>query len=883
MAVNQINVVINGKNLASAALKMAKKEIYEVGTASVSTSASMGGLSTAMSKTAKIGLASALAAMSAGILAFGKAVKESSKIELATSEFTVLTGSMQLATSTIKELQDVAAKTPLSFQDMTTGAKTLLASGSAVADIKNEMLMLGDVAMGNSDKLQTLSEAYSKVQSRGRASMRELNSFTYAGVPIMAKLAGNLGVTTEALTKLVESGKIGFKDVKEAIISMTTAGGQFNGMMEKQSQTLSGRWSTFKDDMTIAFADLGQKILPDVKNALEDIMTSFQNLLTNPGFVGFINSSVNFVSWLLSRLPDIWAYLQFGWAVLSIIGEEISTIWTKLENLPVIGVTFKTIGDTFEAIKRGFKTGDWSDLFGIKGDIFKAGIAIAATLMLGSLTKTAVQKVLQGAGFTTGNVIAGAMAGLTIGIMFKEAMTDGNWASFAADMIAGLIAGLAVGGLTGSFSAGVLTFTIVANLKLGSGILGLGDKPKPAVLPASAYESLNNFTSLNTGPLPDFNSINTDSFGSGKKTGEAVSDGFKAGIGELDKLGIETSTDFLNGVKSNLGIHSPSTVMKDIGKNIKLGLEEGIGTDPAVIPVRTMPYMSVENFSGGTEGSVQASTADSISEGTFLSKILQAWNELQAQLDANHAAAAEKTKIWDDGTSSSGTSDAGKTGFRDSLLQNLGKFGSGLLDSLQSLSLVKQIMDPLSVIIEGVFDILEPLINDILSPIIGILKILGQTIGKILAPVFEALAPVIEKITEGFIWLYNSAIVPIANGLITVFNIVANGIIGIANGVIDVLNWIPGVNIDRVAYRDLNSGHLEKISQADIDQASSNSSSSSTGSSSSAQSTSVTVYQTIEGNVIGDGGLAKLGEYLVKAIEAYAGAGGKIKFLKAGS
>jgi hypothetical protein len=84
-------------------------------------------------------------------------------------------------------------------------------------------------------------------------------------------------------------------------------------------------------------------------------------------------------------------------------------------------------------------------------------------------------------------------------------------------------------------------------------------------------------------------------------------------------------------------------------------------------------------------------------------------------------------------------------------------------------------------------------------------------------------------------------------------------------------------------YRSLDAGYLAEIGASDLTSAASSytgSSSSTGGSSTSVQSVNIEYYQTIQGNVIGDGGLAALGQYFVKAVEAYMGNGGTVSFVQ---
>lgn len=50
---------------------------------------------------------------------------------------------------------------------------------------------------------------------------------------------------------MVEAGKVSSADVVEAFQMMTGEGGKFNDLMMKQSSTLSGMYSNFKDQLSL--------------------------------------------------------------------------------------------------------------------------------------------------------------------------------------------------------------------------------------------------------------------------------------------------------------------------------------------------------------------------------------------------------------------------------------------------------------------------------------------------------------------------------------------------------------------------------------------------------------------------------------------------------
>ncbi len=203
-------------------------------------------------------------------------IKSAAEFEKQAVALETLLGGAKEAAGMLQDLEDFAATTPFQLPQLIDGATILLAFGSAAEDVVEQLRRLGDVAMGDSEKLGRLVLAFGKVESKTKATMRELNMFIEAGVPIMTVLAEQFGVTTEELFKMVEQGKVHFDAINDAIVSMTDEGGQFFQMTEKQSKTAIGLWSTMKDVMGLLAKDFGEILLPAIKSFL----TSLTNVLT---------------------------------------------------------------------------------------------------------------------------------------------------------------------------------------------------------------------------------------------------------------------------------------------------------------------------------------------------------------------------------------------------------------------------------------------------------------------------------------------------------------------------------------------------------------------------------------------------------------------------
>lgn len=227
--------------------------------------------------------------------------------------------------------------------------------------------------------------------------------------------------------------------------------------------------------------------------------------------------------------------------------------------------------------------------------------------------------------------------------------------------------------------------------------------------------------------------------------------------------------------------------------------------------------------------------------------------------------------LFSSGLSASGTAGGGLGGMLQSaggsalsglggLLGSLaGPIGS-IVGMISSLGPVMQIMQPMGVILQGIMQVLSPIINDLLKPLLGILTIIGRVIGGLLSPALLILKPIIEAVSIMFVWLYNNVVVPIYNGIMWVFNQIYNGFAAFINGILWLIDQIPFVDVGRVAYRDANAGFLEAIDLADLSEAgdSVSGTSSAAGSAQYTQGRSITMNFYENGVVVGDGGIRQL-------------------------
>ena len=154
--------------------------------------------------------------------------------------FDTMLGSAEKANALMNQLVHTAAVTPFGLQDVAGGAKQLLAYGIAADEVNDTLVRLGDIAAGLSIPLNDLVYLYGTTMTQGRVYTQDMRQFMGRGIPLAEELAKQFGVTKDKVSELVTEGKVGFPQVKKAIEAMTSAGGKFGGLMEKQSHTITG-------------------------------------------------------------------------------------------------------------------------------------------------------------------------------------------------------------------------------------------------------------------------------------------------------------------------------------------------------------------------------------------------------------------------------------------------------------------------------------------------------------------------------------------------------------------------------------------------------------------------------------------------------------------
>lgn len=197
-----------------------------------------------------------------------------------------MTGSLQTAQDVMKRTADLAAATPFELPELADATRKLIAFGEATGTVDQTLSRVGDVAAGVQAPLSEIAELYGKARVQQTLFSEDINQLTGRGIPIISELAKVIGTSDDQVKKLAEQGKITFPLLDQAFRNLTGQGGKFFGMMQKQSQTTSGLWSTLKDNVSAVFRTLGEPINDALRPLMKEAAADAQRI--GDGLAGLI-------------------------------------------------------------------------------------------------------------------------------------------------------------------------------------------------------------------------------------------------------------------------------------------------------------------------------------------------------------------------------------------------------------------------------------------------------------------------------------------------------------------------------------------------------------------------------------------------------------------
>ncbi len=266
----------------------------------------------------------------------GAITKLGAQAEMTSTAFRVLVGDERKAAEVLGEINDFAAATPFTKLDLEKAAQTMLNFGVKSDGVMTTLKQLGDISMGDSQKLDSLALVFGQVSAATKMSGQDLMQFINAGFNPLKELAAMTGKSYEELQAVMSKGGIKTEDVAAAIAHATQEGGQFHGMMDATAQTLSGKWSTAIGQLQQQAVEMYDKMRPAILAAVDIFSTLANAVLNVAGFFAEWGDVIAIVAGAVGAAAAVlnWAKIATAAYALAIGGVTTATsAWSAVQSV----------------------------------------------------------------------------------------------------------------------------------------------------------------------------------------------------------------------------------------------------------------------------------------------------------------------------------------------------------------------------------------------------------------------------------------------------------------------------------------------------------------------------------------------------------------------
>ncbi len=202
------------------------------------------------------------------------------EIESLEKSFEILAGKTQ-GRKLFGDIKDFAVTTPMAMGDLAKGAQTLLSFNVEAQNVMPILRAIGDIAMGDAQKFNSLVLAFSQMQSTGKLMGQDLLQMINAGFNPLSVISEQTGKSIGTLKEEMAAGSISAEMITKAFMDATSEGGKFNGMLEAQSKGIKGSISNLEGAIEDMFNKIGENsegVITGSIQAATELVNSYEKV-----------------------------------------------------------------------------------------------------------------------------------------------------------------------------------------------------------------------------------------------------------------------------------------------------------------------------------------------------------------------------------------------------------------------------------------------------------------------------------------------------------------------------------------------------------------------------------------------------------------------------
>lgn len=175
------------------------------------------------------------------------------------------------------QIKELAKVSPLTMTDIVGAEKMMLGFNIEAEKTTDFLKALSDVSMGNSQKFNSLTLAFSQMSAAGRLMGNDLNQMINAGFNPLQIISEKTGKSIATLKEEMAKGAVSAEMVQQAFLDATSAGGKFYNMSENTSKTIDGQMSIMQDAIDSVFNEVGTKTEGVIVKGIQTATSLVQN------------------------------------------------------------------------------------------------------------------------------------------------------------------------------------------------------------------------------------------------------------------------------------------------------------------------------------------------------------------------------------------------------------------------------------------------------------------------------------------------------------------------------------------------------------------------------------------------------------------------------
>ena len=384
-------------------------------------------------------IATAITSLAGKFASFGEGVvKQGTDFNQAMEKYRVaytnMLGSAEQAQAVLNQIKQDAAHTPLNVDSLVQANQLLISAGVDAGKARSTILALGDAVSatsGGNDALSRMAANLQQIKNVGKASAADIKQFAMAGIDIYGILADYTGKSTAE----VQNMTISYDLLTAALQKASEEGGRYYNAMETQSQTMSGRIETLKDNwsqllgmLTEGLTETEGKLVTAASGWVQRLQEAFETsgangLMQAGGHIvddiatGISDGIPSLATQAAGAVQNFALYLQDNTGQIVDTGGQLLTSLANgiLSTAPIVANAAVQTVSSFAV-----------ELWNNADEIFTAGADLLGKLVEGFLS-------------LTGNVIE-AIGNITAAIVTKIFSTD--WVQIGKDIVSSIGQGI---------------------------------------------------------------------------------------------------------------------------------------------------------------------------------------------------------------------------------------------------------------------------------------------------------------------------------------------------------------------------------------------------------------------------------------------------------